>query len=83
MRFEVEVIVPHPLDDQTAEFLTAAQASANKVVRFCGDGNSIRLTVEAIGMNRNEAVRQAAREIAKVFPSEKPEFVCMTENNRP
>jgi hypothetical protein len=78
MRYEVEVVVPRPLNDKTAQFLSAAMLSANKVLWFCGDGHCVRLTVEAVGMTRNEAIRQAAREIAKIFPTDKPEFMQIT-----
>jgi hypothetical protein len=73
--YEVEVKVPQPLTEDIRRFLTAAQSSANRILGFRAVDGSIRLTVEAGGATRNEAIRQAAREVAKVFPAGRPEFV--------
>jgi len=69
MQYEVEVIIPKGLDDQTRRFLDAVQRSANRVVRFNGDSGSIRLTVEVAGMCSEDAVRAAAGEVARIFPA--------------
>ena len=73
--YEVEVVVAQPLTDKAERFLVAAQRSANQIVRFRGGDGVIRLTVAAAGTSRNEAIRQAAREVAKVFPAGEPEFI--------
>jgi len=73
MHYEVEVIIPKPLDDRTRQFLDAVQCSANRVVGFTGDGMSIRMTVEVSGMCRDDAVRAAAGEVARIFPASNDE----------
>jgi hypothetical protein len=69
MHYEVEVTLPRALDDQTRRFLDAVQRSANQLVRFGGDNASIRLTVEVAGMCREDAIRAAAGEVARIFPA--------------
>lgn len=69
MQYEVEIIIPKDLDDQTRRFLDAVQRSANGVVRFSGDSVEIRLTVEVAGMCPDDAIRAAAGEIARIFPA--------------
>ena len=69
MHYEVEVIIPKALDDTTRRFLDAVQRSANRLVRFSGDSASITLTVEMAGMRREDAVRAAASEVARIFPN--------------
>ncbi len=67
MRYEVEVIIPNPLDEKTRQFLNAVRSSANRVVRFRGDGRSTMVTVRVDGVMKDDAVRAAAREIASIF----------------
>jgi hypothetical protein len=74
MRYEVAVTIPKALDDQTRRFLDAVQRSANRLVRFSGDARSIRLIVEVSGMCREDAMRAAAGEVARIFPA------CNEEN---
>jgi hypothetical protein len=69
MLYEVDVIVPRPLDERTRRFLEAVQRSANRLVRFGGTAESTTLTVEVAGMCREDAVRSAAREVAGIFPA--------------
>src|SRR5664280_2566275 len=73
MHYEVEVIIPKPLDGQTCRFLDAVQRSANQLVRFSGDSASIKLTVEVAGMCREDAIRAAAGEVARIFPASNDE----------
>ncbi len=73
MRYEIDVLVNRPLDEQTARFLEAVVASANQVVRFRGDDRSIRLTVNVAGLNRDDAIRSAASEVARIFPGHRDE----------
>ena len=68
MRYEVDVTIARPLDARTEQFLEAARRSANRLIRFSGDANSISLTVEVAGMGR-DAIRSAAREVAGIFPA--------------
>jgi hypothetical protein len=63
------VTLPRALDDQTRRFLDAVQHSANRLVRFGGDSTSIKLTVEVAGMYREDAIRAAAGEVARIFPA--------------
>ena len=74
MRYEVDVTIPRPLDERTREFLDACRRAANPVVRFSGDGRAIRLTVEVAGLSRNEAMRAAAGEVARILPNCDAEF---------
>jgi hypothetical protein len=69
MSYEVEVMIPKDLDEQTRRFLDAVQRSANRVVRFSGDSGSIRLVVDVSGMCPEDAVRAAAGEVARIFPA--------------
>jgi hypothetical protein len=69
MHYEVEVIIPKELDDQTRRFLDAVQRSANRVVGFEGDSDSIRLTVDVSGMCPEDAIRAAAGEVVRIFPA--------------
>ena len=69
MQYEVEVTIPQPLDERTRRFLDMVRRSANRLVRFAGDAGSIRLTVEVTGQCRQDAVRAAAGEVARIFPS--------------
>ena len=73
MHYEVEVIIPKALDDPTRRFLDAVQRSANRLVRFSSDGVSTTLTVEVAGMCREDAVRAAAGEVARMFPNSNDE----------
>ena len=73
MRYEVEVIIPNPLDEKTRQFLNAVRSSANRVVRFRGDGRSTMVTVRVDGVMKDDAVRAAAREIASIFPRSEDE----------
>ena len=50
MRYEVDVTIARPLDTRTEQFLEAARRSANRLIRFSGDANSINLTVEVAGI---------------------------------
>jgi hypothetical protein len=77
--YEVEVVIFQPMTQGTRRFLDAARSSANRILDFTGDDRSITLTVEATGMDRNEAVRAAAMEVAHVFPQALPEFVAMKQ----
>ena len=74
--YEVEVTLPRALDDQTRRFLDAVQRSANRLVRFGGNSDSIKLTVEVAGMCREDAISAAAREVARIFPSSNDEKYC-------
>jgi hypothetical protein len=49
------------------------QRSANRLVRFSGDTASIKLTVEVCGMRREDAVRAAVGEVARMFPNSNDE----------
>jgi hypothetical protein len=73
MHYEVEVVIPKSLDDRTRQFLNAVQRSANRLVKFTGDSGSIRLTVEAAGLCREDAIRAAAGEVARIFPASNDE----------
>ncbi len=66
---EVDVIIPKPLDDSTRRFLDAVQISANRLVRFGGDETSTSLTVDVAGLDHEDAIRAAAREVARIFPA--------------
>jgi hypothetical protein len=68
MRYEVDVIVQHPLDERAGRFLSDVLRSANKVVGFRGDDRTITLTVEAHAMDRQGAVGAAIREVASIYP---------------
>jgi len=68
MRFEVDVVVQHPLDEQAERFLTSVQRSANRVIRFRGDEQRIIVTVEAHAYDQEGAVRAAIREVASIYP---------------
>lgn len=76
MLFEVDVTIPRELDDPTRRFLDAVQRSANQLVRFTGDISSIKMTVEVSGMCREDALRAAAGEVARIFPNSNDEKYC-------
>ena len=67
--YEVAVTIPKALDDQTWRFLDAVQRSANRLVSFRGDAMAIKLIVEVSGMCREDAMRAAAVEVARIFPA--------------
>ena len=69
MHYEVAVTVQHPLDANTERFLASVQRSANRVLRFRGDHWTITLTVEVAGLSREDAIRGAAGEVARIFPA--------------
>ncbi|HUD17472.1 MAG TPA: hypothetical protein VMQ59_09420 [Acidimicrobiales bacterium] len=69
MHYEVDVTVQHALDERTERFLASVQRSANRVVRFRGDDHTITLTVEVAGLCREDAIRGAAGEVARIFPA--------------
>ena len=69
MRYEVDVTVQHALDANTGRFLDSVQRSANRVLRFRGDDRTITLTVEVAGLCRDDAIRGAAGEVARIFPA--------------
>jgi hypothetical protein len=73
MNYEVEVIMARAPDDQTRRFLDAVQRSANRLIRYSGDGSSIKLTVGVAGMCHEDAVRAAAGEVARIFPASNDE----------
>jgi hypothetical protein len=73
MLYEVDVTITKPLDDRTRRFLDAVQHSANRVVRFTGDAQSTRVTVEVAGLCREDAIRSAAAEVARIFPASSDE----------
>jgi hypothetical protein len=73
MHYEVEVTIRKPLDDQNRRFLEAIERSANRLIHFTGDDTSIRLTVDVSAMDREQAVRAAAGEVARIFPSSNDE----------
>ena len=62
---------PFPNRSTTAPsgFFESARRSANRLIRFQGGPESIRLTVEVAGMCREDAIRSAAREVASIFPA--------------
>lgn len=68
MTFEVDVTIPKALDYNTRRFLDAVQPSANRLIRFSGNARLIRLTVEVTGQCREDALRAAAGEVARIFP---------------
>jgi hypothetical protein len=68
MLYEVDVTIPRPLDEPTGRFLDAVCRSANRVTRYRGDDQGILLTMEVVGMCREDAVRSAVREVASIFP---------------
>ena len=51
----VDVLRNRPLTDQTRRLLEAVVTSANRVVGFRGNDQSICLTVNVAGMTRNDA----------------------------
>ena len=65
--------IAKPLDGQSCRFLDAVQRSANRLVGFTGDTYSTTLTVEVAGMCREDAVRAAAGEVARMFPNSNDE----------
>jgi hypothetical protein len=69
MQYEVDVTVQHALDERTERFLTSVQRSANRVLRFRGDHRTVTLTVEVAGLCREDAIRGAAGEVARIFPA--------------
>jgi hypothetical protein len=73
MRYGVDVTISKPLDDRTRRFLDAVQHSANRVVRFTGNALSTTVTVDVAGMCREDAIRSAAAEIARIFPASNDE----------
>ncbi len=73
MLYEVDVTITKPLDDRMRRFLDAVQHSANRVVRFSGNSRSIRVTVEVAGLCREDAIRAAAGEVARIFPASNDE----------
>jgi predicted alpha/beta-hydrolase family hydrolase len=66
---EVDVTIAKSLDERNRQFLGAVVRSANRVVRFSGDDTSIKLTVQVAGLCREDAVRAAAGEVARIFPA--------------
>jgi hypothetical protein len=74
--YEVDVVIPKPLDDATCRFLNSVLRSANRLVRFSGDSASIKLTVEVAGMCPEDALRAAAGEVARIFPNSNDEKYC-------
>ena len=73
MLYEVDVIIAKPLDERMRRFLDAVQHSASRVMRFSGDSGSIRVTVEVAGLCREDAIRAAAGEVARIFPGSNDE----------
>jgi len=71
MRYEVDVIVHHPLNSQVERFLASIQRSANTVLRYRGDDKQIVLTVEAHAYDPEGARRTAVQEVAHVYPLER------------
>ncbi len=69
MHYEVVVTIPKALDDRSRRFLEAVQHSANRLIGFTGDHSSIELKVDVAGMSREEALRAAAGEVARIFPA--------------
>ena len=69
MHYEVDVIVQHPLDERSRQFLSDVQRSANRVLRFRGDDRTITVTVEAHAYDRDGAVRSAVGEVARIYPA--------------
>lgn len=69
VHYEVDVTISKALDERTRQFLDAAQRSVNRVLRFTGDARSITLTVDVAGHSRDDAVRAAAGEVARIFPA--------------
>jgi hypothetical protein len=69
MHYEVDVTIPAALDERNRRKLEAAERSANRIVRFEGDTRGIRLTVDVAGQSREEAIRSAVREVARLFPA--------------
>jgi hypothetical protein len=69
MRYQVDVVIPEPLNDLNRRFLDAVQRSANRLVGFRGDDKSITLTVEVSGMGQEDALRAASSEVARIFPA--------------
>jgi hypothetical protein len=73
MLYEVDVTVRRPLDDQATRFLDSVQRSANRVLRYRGDAKTITLTVGVGGLCREDALRAAAGEVARIFPASRDE----------
>ncbi len=69
MHYEVDVTVQHALDANTGRFLDSVQRSANRLLRFRGDDRTITLTVKVAGLCRDDAIRGAAGEVARIFPA--------------
>ncbi len=69
MRYEVDVVIPEPLNDLNRRFLDAVQRSANRLVGFRGDDESITLILDVSGMCREDALRAASSEVARIFPA--------------
>jgi hypothetical protein len=70
VRYKVDVVIPEPLNDLNRRFLDVVQRSANRLAGFRGDDKSITLTlVEVSGMCREDALRGASSEVARIFPA--------------
>jgi hypothetical protein len=69
VNYEVQVVIPRPLDDRTRRFLDSGQRSANRLVGFSGDSSSIKLIVEVAGMSPEDATRAAVGEVARILPN--------------
>jgi hypothetical protein len=83
MRYEVDVTIAKPLDDRTRRFLEAVQRSANRVVRFSGNALSVTVTVDVAGLGRDDAIRSAAAEVARIFPASNDERFGEPRPTRP
>jgi hypothetical protein len=75
MRYEVDVLVHHPLDENARAFLDSVIPSANQVLRYRAEGERMVVTVEAHALDEEGALPAAIREIARVYPLEKVEVV--------
>jgi hypothetical protein len=71
MRYEVDVLVHHPLDENARAFLDSVIPSANQVLRYRAEGDLMVVTVEAHAMDAKGALPAAIREMARVYPLEK------------
>jgi hypothetical protein len=75
VRYEVDVLVHHPLDDNARRLLDSVIHSANRILRYREDDDRMVLTVEAHAMDTEGALPAAIREVAKVYPLLKFEVV--------
>jgi hypothetical protein len=70
VRFEVEVLVHHPLDLTARQFLDSVIGAANRVISYRADGDRMVVTVEVHSIDEEGVVPAAIREVASIYPLE-------------